>query len=259
MIRRVGVPPTARQLIDTRVGKKAMAEPQAHIVPIPTQGFLGIKALIELGAERVRALAEAQSQQPLDLSFPKIYERLTASLSCDRSTLHRAFLHALIPLNGLRRNLEMEPSVFLRSLDRTVREQTPDGWDSDDLERWGQLLPALVSLFEPDNFFSIASKAFDLLSERPAILQTARILTEYRPIYDESTTRTVALLQTNTLVVDYWDGHQVSSLHLTLDGGDVDALHSELARAKKKIEIGRAEALQKGIVLAAYGEGRGDH
>ena len=236
-----------------------MAEPQAQTIPIPRQGFLGIEALIELGAERIRALADVQSQQPLDLSFPKIYDRLTAALTCDRSTLHRAFINALIPLNGLRRNLEMEPSVFLRSLDQTVRQQAPEEWDSAHLERWGQLLPALAPFFEPDNFFSVASKAFDLLSERPAILQTARILTEYRPIYDEATTRTIALLQTSTLVIDYWDGHQVSSLHITLDGGDVDALDFELARAKKKIEIGRAEALQKGIVIAAYGEGRGDH
>ncbi len=207
-----------------------------------------------MGEEKLAKLAEVQSQQPLDLDLTNVYSRLAAILECDRRILQTAFFNALVPLNGLRRRLEMRSPDFLMSLDYTISERAPQEWKAKNLAPWAKMFSALAPFFEPDNFFAQVSKAFDLLSERPSVLQNVRILTEFRPIYNEALTESVAFLQTNTLVLDYWDGGDLTSLHLTLDNPDLDDLQGEMERARRKIKISRKEALEKNIHFVTYGE-----
>lgn len=224
-------------------------------IPIPTQGFVGVRALMELGEERLDRLAELLAGQPLDLSFRQLYSRLAEALGCDPRMLQVAFGNALIPLNGLRRNLKLTSSELLRALVHTVSEKAPPEWKKEHQGTWERVADKLLPFLEPDNFFGQASKAFDLLSERPAVLQGARILTELRPIYDEAPTptKTLAYLLTDTLVVDYWDGQAVRSLHVTLDNSDLEKLGAEVERAKTKVAIIRKEATDLGTNVVIYG------
>jgi len=127
-------------------------------------------------------------------------------------------------------------------------------WKNENLEEWERISGKLSPFLQPDNFFSQASKAFDLLSERPAVLQGARLLTELRPIFDEAATGTLTHLLTNTLVVDYWDGQNSQSLHVSLDSSDLEKLAKEIERAKRKINVCRKEAADLGTNLVIYGD-----
>ncbi len=230
-----------------------MSELPSRTIPIPPEGFLGIQALVALGGDRLDKLAQLMAGQALNLSFSQLSLRLSGLLDCDQRTLYVAFVHALIPLNGLRRSLEMSPSAFLAGLVRTTSERAPADWQEKHQEKWAQLAERLLPFLQPDNFFSQAAKAFDLLSERPAVLQGARILTELRPIYNEETTNSLAHLLTSTLVVDYWDGRSGYSLHISLDADDLEKLDAEVQRAKQKINVSRNEAAALGANLVVYG------
>jgi hypothetical protein len=231
--------------------------PAPRIIPFPKEGLLGVQSLIELGEDRLKRLAEVMAVQPLDLSFEQLCSHVAEDLGCDPRTLQAAFVHALVPLHGLRRNLALSPSEFLISLAHTVSEKAPDDWKQAYEKRWEAIVGRLGPLLEADNFFSQASKAFDLLSERPAVLQGARILTELRPIFDEAATKTLAYLLTNTLVVDYWDGETVRPLHLTLDTNDLEKLEAEVKRAKAKIAIVCRESAEAGTNVVIYGNTEG--
>jgi hypothetical protein len=231
-----------------------MSESGNKTIPIPREGFFGIQALIELGVDNLSKLAKTQSKQPLELNLSTVYDQLVRTLGCDRRTIRTAFLNALVPLNGLRRSLEMEPSEFLAALDHTVTERADDEWKQQHLKSWKKLVPRLSAFFQPDNFFAHVSKAFDLLLERPSVLQNVRVLTELRPIYDEALSESVAILQTNTLVLDYFDGSHQASLYLAMDNSDLESLQSELERARKKIQVSRREATEKNIHLVTVGE-----
>jgi hypothetical protein len=136
----------------------------------------------------------------------------------------------------------------------TVSERGPAEWKEKHQENWVKVSKHLGTFFEQDNFFSQASKAFDLLSERSAVLQGARLLTELRPIYNEATTGTLAQLLTSTLVVDYWDGQMAHSLHVSLDKDDLEKLASEVERAQLKIRVSQQEAAELGTNLVVYGD-----
>ena len=243
---------TTRTIVDQNGFE--MPESTSKAIPLPKEGFLGVQALVDLGEERLRKLADAIAGEPLDLSFSSLCSRLAACIECDERLLQAVCFNALIPLNGLRRNLEMESTDFLNALVSTVSERAPDEWRESHWDDWQKVASALAPLLQPDNFFSQASKAFDLLSERPAILHNARILTELRPIFDEATTKTLAFLQTNTLVLNYWDGESTRSLHLTLDSSDLQKLQEELERAKEKIRISQEESAEQGKQFVVYGE-----
>ncbi len=231
-----------------------MTDPTPTTIPLPLEAFRAFQALIELEASRLKQLAELQCSQPLDLAFARLFSSLAERLETDPRTIQIACMQALIPLNGLRRRLEMTPTVFLDALNRTVTERAPEEWRNRHLEAWKAVAGELPPFFQSDNFFSQASKAFDLLSERPAILHNARILTELRPIYDEGKTTTLALLQTNTLVLDYWDGSSIRTLHVSLDNDDLRSFEEELRWARQKISISQKEAYAEGRNIVMYGD-----
>ena len=223
------------------------------IIPLPERGLRGIQALIALGTNRLVKLAERQADRPLNLSFPDLFSELSEYLECDQRTLQQAFMDALIPLNGLRRSFELPPNLFTESLTHTLSERAPEDWRKENLEKWSSIRGHLSPFFKPDNFFSQASKAFELLSLRPAILQHVKILTELRPIYDEDLTKTLTTVQTNTLVLTYWDGEGERTLHVTLDRDDLQSLSSELQRAQQKTRINESEFDRLGVTFLAYG------
>ncbi len=230
-----------------------MSESPPKTIPIQNEDIVGIQALIELGEENLAKLARIQCQQPLELNLSNVYDRLVADLECDRRTLQLGILNALISFNGLRRRLELPAAEFLTALDHTLTNQSPQKWRENHLDSWKAIVPHLSPFFEPDNFFAQVSKAFDLLSERPTLFQSARILTEFRPIFNEEQSRTLAVLQTNTLVLEYWDG-QNRTLHVSLDSSDLEDLQIEMNRARQKIGVVKREAIEKGSNLVTYGE-----
>lgn len=135
-----------------------------QIIPLPQRGLRGIQALIDLRAERLVKLAEMQAARPLNLSFSDLFVELSEYLECKKRTLQQAFMDALIPLNGLRRSFELSPSGFIESLVYTLSERTPEDWTKENLENWRSIARQLAPFFEPDNFFSQTSRAFELLS-----------------------------------------------------------------------------------------------
>lgn len=231
-----------------------MASENDFQLPIPERGFDGIEALIELGAEKLRQLAELQATASLDLSLDKIIRLRAKELNCEEDILGLAFTEALIPLNGIRRTFELSPNDLVSALSRTVESTDNEKWKEEHLEGWKSITGKLEPFFQPDNFFSQVSKAFGLLSQRPTVYKQSRILNELRPIFDEGHTKILALLQTCTLVLDFWSNRGESTLHITLDRRDLEDLKREIDEALKKIEVSEKEAEQKELILLTYGD-----
>jgi hypothetical protein len=224
-------------------------------IPLPSRrAYLGLRALVRLGKESIKQLAAKQTSQPLTLElYPRI-ERLAAELNCDKDTLETAIIHAIIPLNGVRRSLQLPTETFVKAISQTVSEEATDDWKKENLRGWNDLIEELQPFFEPDNFFAQTSKAFELLSQRPAVFQHVKILTELRPVFDEATEKTLAVIQSNTLILRFWDGGDMKAVHVTLDQDDLDALIEEVEHAKEKSRVSQREAISAGTNFLVYGD-----
>ena len=151
--------------------------------------------------------------------------------------IQTTLVHAFIPLNGLRRNMEMEPSDFLAALMHTVSERGPAEWkEKTPRKTGGEGIGTLRHFLRAGQFLRRSGQqGFQiLLSERSAVLQGARLLTELRPIYNEATTGTLAQLLTSTLVewIIGMDGWRQLAAPSVLDKDDLEKLASEVEQAQ---------------------------
>jgi hypothetical protein len=209
---------------------------------VPEESYEGLGILAGLGRERIEKLIERLSAEPLTLDFGAVAARLALSVGAPVGEMETVLSSALIPLNQICYKYGQSAKEFVSNLVDLVEEQASSDW----LERHGATWPeagrGLEPLFAPGKFLRLASKAVDLLYERPALLLDFRVLTELRPLYDEEVSTIRALIQTNTLVIEYHQGEERRSLHMSIDSDDLRLMGDQLARVLKKNELVSSQA-----------------
>lgn len=231
-------------------------------IPIPPSGYDAIATLVGLGVESVKKLAALVSAKRGVAHSPNltgVVRGWAKELGVSERALSEAIVGALIPANGARLAMQMTPEDFTEAFAESVKEgakKLGSKWKKSHSDAWPQIAAALAPMFAPDNFFSTAIKTAQLLGDQPAIFLDARILTELRPIYDETAGQIQTLLMTNTLALTYsQDGHQ-RMLHLTMDSDDLRKMASALARAEQKNAVAKRQAGDWGVgALAITSQG----
>jgi hypothetical protein len=142
----------------------------------------------------------------------------------------------------------------LALLTESLEGQATLEWKERHLGKWKAIVDLLPPFFEPNNFFSVLSKGFELLSGRQPAVLDLKILAELRPLYNEEATKTQAVLLTNTLMLEYVQDDQTHTLHLALDLNDLQTLARELDRVKRKNALTLKEAKGWKVDLLTYGE-----
>jgi hypothetical protein len=219
-----------------------MGEPPERLI-LPEGGYESLGILAELGREGIGRLIGELAKQQLTLDFEAIADHLAESLSLPGPDVDRLFSTILIPLNQAR-GAEQSAADFIRELNDVVERQASAEWKAKFGEKWHDIVPVLEPLFDGDRFLWLAARAIQLLYNRPALLLDFRILTELRPVYDESVTRLRAMILSNTLVITYQHDDQEGTLHLSIDTEDLGAIGEQLERVQKKTRLVRQEAKQ---------------
>jgi len=126
---------------------------------------------------------------------------------------------------------------LLRSLSSVLELR---GWDEDQLKAYNELLPTIERALEqlsPDSGLMVSAKTTSLAYERQNVLHKSRILTDLRPVFNESASEIKDMILTHSLVLYYSDGaKQPQELHLTLDWQDIAQLREACDRADLKSE-----------------------
>jgi hypothetical protein len=223
-------------------------------INIPDVGLVGLKNLVALGPEKIRALREIAQDLPLTLNVKGLTSRLASSLEVEKSSVTHFVTGALMPLNHLRVYLKMETPEFMKLLSSTLERNSSEKWKPEDFKNWKAIEAEVEPLFEKDNFFSIVNKCYQLLSNRPHLIQDVKILSELRPVYSEDATTVKAFVLAKTLVVDYAEGETKQTIFFSLDIDDLRDLSSEVDRAKLKGETLFDEVANWGVDLLTYGQ-----
>lgn len=209
---------------------------------VPEESYEGLGILADLEKNRIETLIGELSRQSLTLDFGTVAAGLAASVGASERDMETVLSSALIPLNQICYNYGQSAKEFVSNLLELVEEQASTDWLKKHGANWRETCVRLEPLFAPGKFLWLASKAVGLLYERPALLLDFKVLTELRPLYDEGVTQICALIQTNTLVIEYQQGEERRSLHLSIDGGDLRLMGDQLARVFKKNELVSSQA-----------------
>lgn len=168
--------------------------------------------------------------------------------------IRTALTEAIIPLNGVRRTFALSPEELVGALQRTIERTDDVEWKETYLASQQELSRALLPFFEPDSFFARVSLAFELLSQRPIAFKQAKIVHDLRPVFNEDNSDLLGLLQTNTLVLRFWDTRNERTLHISLDSGDLESLAKEIDIALKRIEVSKRVAEERKLQLLNDGD-----
>ncbi len=223
-------------------------------IEIPKSGLDGLKILIGLGPEGVGKLCRVAGDLPLTLNLKTWTRRLSSELSIDAESVLQLVMGALLPLNHLRVDLKLETPELLEVVSGNLENAPPPEWRVENLEGWNAIRGVVAPLFERDNFFSIASKSYQLLLNRPNPVHGVKILSELRPVYSEDATSVKAFVLAKTLVVDYYEGSTKKAIYLSMNMDDLRSLSIEVDRARLKTETVSDTISDWGGDLISYGE-----
>jgi hypothetical protein len=107
---------------------------------------------------------------------------------------------------------------------------------------WNERVPVLASILNNSRFQTVA-KAVELSYDYMNLLQTARVITDIRPLYDDPTGEELqGLIVTYTLRLMYTSAGEPHTLSIALDDPDLDRLEEQCRRARTK-----ARTVLKGI------------
>jgi hypothetical protein len=112
------------------------------------------------------------------------------------------------------------------------------GWPPDKLEKWERHKQALDRILSSEPI-SLISKIADLALTHDNHLHEAKILTEMRPVFDDSRGKIRAFIVYNELMLFYHDSDKERALTISLSIEDLEALKAGVDNALKKTQIAR--------------------
>jgi len=218
----------------------------ANYFTIPKNAYAGLDALIAIGAEKLALLADEVGNTQLTLSVDDLTKHLSSVIDTPQEQLANAVDRILIPLSGLRADMEINAEQFMQVLSEMAQNQN-EAWFNLNHKRLEGISGEVGRLVASNGFFGQLSKAYRLLLNRPALAQSVKVLTELRPVYDDDVTTVQAYLITSTMAVNYQESGQLKRLHLTLDLKDLEQLEEQVERAMRKIDLLEKQVADLGV------------
>jgi hypothetical protein len=180
--------------------------------------------LSEVLAELLAAKMPIVSLRALRATFERALDKETA----------RELTRQLIALGTYIRHSGSIPAEAVAGLTLGLKAR---GWSEAELNRWTAIAPQLEGLLST-NHIAILSKAMDISSDFEHIYDDARILTDIRPIFNETKSEIVSAIICQRLRLAYRDGtKEPIVLSIAMDRNDVEELKRACEEALEKMSI----------------------
>ena len=190
-----------------------------------------LKAIVDLGPDVLGQVVDRIDRMeppplaPADLQAV-IREVVTEPGSAD------ILLRQALSLTSLRRRRKLNADDVVAGLRQGLRNAaTP--WDGAELDRWSEIESPFLRLINSAKVETTA-KVLDLSYDYANLLQTTRIVTDIRPIFDNEVSRIDGAVVSFTLRLNYDNIEGSHSLSIAMNQADVEFLKQQCERALKK-------------------------
>ena len=190
-----------------------------------------LKAIAELGSEALNRLAEqVESATPPPFSPPELNRVVVAAIS-DKPEAVDPLMRQLLSFASLRRRRRLEIDDILSGLKSALRDKGADFADG-----WEGIDEAFRRLLSSGRIATIA-KALDLSYDYENLVQSARIVTDVRPVFDDEVNQIDGAVVSFTLRLKYMSLKGDNGISVAMDKGDVESLLRECERALQKADL----------------------
>lgn len=192
-----------------------------------------LETIRDLGPERLERVVECLDATSVTPLHGKTLLKIVADALGD---LEQAtdLMRPLVALGALIRQARFTPNDVLEGL-RSALRPAASQWSEEQFQQWVAIEPQLQSLLSA-NAIRIATKATDLAYDYANLLNSARIISDIRPVFsdDEDATDILGAVVSYTLRLTFDSRDENHSLSIALDEGDVRELMKQCDRALKK-------------------------
>lgn len=190
-----------------------------------------LKAIVDMGPtvlEQVVERIERMDPPPLTPADLQAVIREVVERPSDADSL----LRQALSLTSLRRRRKLSADDVIAGIRQGLRNvATP--WDGATLERWNATEPLFLRLISSAKVETTA-KVLDLSYDYANLLQTTRIVTDVRPVFDSEVTRIDGAVVSFTLRLNFDNIEGSHSLSIAMNQADVELLKQQCDRALKK-------------------------
>ena len=140
----------------------------------------------------------------------------------------------MLALHGLRTTLGLTADDFYEKLTESLLADTSEEWQAKNLGNWRKSKNNLVDAFSPNHPFHIIEKRTRLTYEHQNVMYDAGIVTDVRPVFDDTGLNIEQLSIHHVISIEYFNGTQRNQLFAALDSADVARLKKACERAQTK-------------------------
>lgn len=165
-----------------------------------------------------------------------VLRRIASQISIPSSTLE-SITTALTNLRHAKDRLHITSEELFDIASKYLEESAPTNWKENFFSDWTKRRDNIISAIDflsPDHPISLSAKAEALTYTQQNLLMDSSIITDLRPIFNNSGDKIVESVITHTLVITYVDGERTQDIHLSMDAKDIGQLRRICDRADKK-------------------------
>jgi len=196
-----------------------------------------LKAICELGPEVLGAVVDRiNSLEPVPLAPSELQEAILEVIKGNEEAVNSTLRQAL-SLASLQRRRKLDPETILDGIWKGLQSASVP-WDGTALAKWEALEPTFQQLISSKNV-EVAAKALDLSYDYANLLQTTRIVTDVRPVFDNEVTKIEGAVVSFTLRLTYDNAEGSHNLSIAMNQADINTLREQCDRALKKGALAR--------------------
>ena len=205
---------------------------------IPADALMDMAVLRRVGSEKLAQLATAFAAiEPTPLRSKQLRNVARDVLGADAEAdgIGQSVVRLLLALYGLRRQRSLTPESILEGLRDGIGRSD---WDEEAASEWKAIEPRVEELLSVENLWAV-SKALALSYEYANLYESAQIVTDIRPVYNEEASDIQGSIVSYTLRMNYDDAEGNHTLSIAMDERDIRELMCACERAQKKSQGAR--------------------
>lgn len=194
-------------------------------------------------------IAKKAGEVPKGASFAAISQHVAESLQkkdVDVERILGTFQNLLRAQARMHSGPAQVVGTLLEQFEQYAKSQE-EGPAVGDLAKFKEAILQALNLIGSDHPLEMARKTERLFYSHQNTMADVRVLTDFRPVFDQAGEKIQLGVVTQTLFLDYYEGGLPRRLEIGIDASDLENLRAACERAQRKAVALREELQEKGL------------
>lgn len=217
-----------------------------------------LKALAHTDPQVLKMMVDRVSSVVPSLNSDRLAEAFSRNTGIDTEAV-KAVVWTLWRLSVVQRRTECSTQSYVDSLTKCLTALPTDMWDDQDRAGWQNIQEDIIRLLSSGSPISVSAKGAELLVDQALILCSTRIITDMRPIFNDSADDVSGILTFHTLALRCHEGSSAHrNIYVALDDKDLANLREQIERAESKEKCLRQRLAGGGYTVVGANDKSGD-